>query len=95
MNPYNFIKLHLGLETENILMAPQISKIASLLFITGCVGRAMVLGNFQCRGDLLISIILGQQPVLFGVGSGMGYLSIFFLSSVVSLYSPALCLEDS
>ena len=34
--------------------------------------------NFQCRGVLLIWIIVGQGPIAFAVGAGGGYLDIFF-----------------
>ena len=39
---------------------------------------------FQCRGVLLIWIIVGQGPVALVVGAGGGCLDIF-LSSVLSL----------
>ena len=38
----------------------------------------MVLVNFQCRGVLLIWIIVGQGPTVFAVGAGGGCLDIFF-----------------
>ena len=34
--------------------------------------------NFQCRGVLLIWIIVGQGPVALAVGAGGGFLDIFF-----------------
>ena len=34
--------------------------------------------NFQCRGVLLIWIIVGQGPVAFAVGAGGGCLDIFY-----------------
>ena len=37
------------------------------------------LGNFQCRGALLICIILGQGPSVLAVGVGGGCLEIFSL----------------
>ena len=40
--------------------------------------------NFQCRGVLLIWIIVGQGPTAFAVGAGGGCLDIFFLSSIFS-----------
>ena len=45
----------------------------------------MVLGNFQCRGNLLTLIIAGQGPTVLAVGAGWGCLDIF-LSSIVSLF---------
>ena len=41
--------------------------------------------NFQCRGVLLIWIIVGQGPTALAVGAGGGCLDIF-LSSIVSLF---------
>ena len=34
--------------------------------------------NFQCRGVLLIWIIVGPGPTALAVGAGWGYLDIFF-----------------
>ena len=42
--------------------------------------------NFQCRGVLLIWLIVGQVPTALVVGAGGGYLE-FFLSSITSLFS--------
>ena len=42
--------------------------------------------NFQCRGVLLVWIIVGQGPTALAVGAGGGYLDIF-LSSIISLLS--------
>ena len=41
--------------------------------------------NFQCRGVLLIWIIVGQGPTALAVGAG-GDCSDIFLSSVTSLF---------
>ena len=48
--------------------------------------------NFQCRGVLLIWIIVGQGPTALAMGAGGGCLVIFFLSSIISLVflSPSL-----
>ena len=44
--------------------------------------------NFQCRGDVLIWIIIGQGPIALAVGAGRGCLDIFFshLSVLSFLY---------
>ena len=47
----------------------------------GGSGRAIVLGNFQCRGVLLIRIIVGQNPHVLGVGADGDCLHIFSLES--------------
>ena len=41
--------------------------------------------NFQCRGVLLIWIIVGQWPIALAVGAGGGCLDIFLLS-ITSLF---------
>ena len=41
--------------------------------------------NFQCRGVLLIRIIVGQGPSVLAVGAG-GVVWTFFLSSIISLF---------
>ena len=43
----------------------------------------MVLGNFQCRGVLLIWIRVGQGPTALAVGAGC---LDFFLSTIISLF---------
>ena len=53
------------------------------------VGGRVVRGcwvNFQCRGVLLVWIIVGQGPIALAVGVGRGCLDIF-LSSITSLFS--------
>ena len=45
------------------------------------VGRAMVLGNFQCWGVLLICIILGLVPTVLPAGAGGVDFDFSFLSS--------------
>ena len=40
---------------------------------------------FQCWGDLLIMIIVGQGPIVLAVGAGRGCLEIF-LSSITSVF---------
>ena len=46
--------------------------------------------NFQCRGDPLIWIILGQRPFALAVGAGGGCLDIFSLVYHLSFLSPSL-----
>ena len=46
--------------------------------------------NFQCRGVLLIWIIVGQGPTVLAVGAGGGCLDIFSLVYHFSLISPSL-----
>ena len=41
--------------------------------------------NYQCRGVLLIRIVVGQGPAALAVGAGGGCLDIF-LSSIISLF---------
>ena len=41
--------------------------------------------NFQCRGVLLIWIIVGQGTIALEIGVGGG-VSTFFLSSITSLF---------
>ena len=43
--------------------------------------------NIQCRGVLLIRIIVGQGPITLAVGAGGDFID-FFLSTIVSLYFP-------
>ena len=42
--------------------------------------------NFQCRGVLLIWIIVGQGPIALAVGAGGGGVFGHFLSSITSLF---------
>ena len=41
--------------------------------------------NFQCRGVLLICIVVGQGPIALAVGAG-GVVWTFFLSPITSLF---------
>ena len=45
------------------------------------VGRCWV--NFQCRGVLIIWMIVGQGPIALAVGAGGG---VFFPSTIISLF---------
>ena len=40
----------------------------------------------QCRGVLLIWIMVGQGPIALAVGAGRGVFGHFFLSSITSLF---------
>ena len=46
--------------------------------------------NLQCRGVLLILIIVGQGPTALTVGAGVGSLDIFTLIYHFSFLSPSL-----
>ena len=46
--------------------------------------------NFQCRGVLLIWIIVGQGPIALAIGAGGGCLDIFSLNYHFSFLSPSL-----
>ena len=46
--------------------------------------------NFQCRGVLLIWMIVGQGPIALAVGAGGGCLDIFSLIYYFSFLSPSL-----
>ena len=50
----------------------------------------MVLGNFQCRGVLLIWITVGQGPTVLKVNTVGGCLDIFTLIYPFSPLSPSL-----
>ena len=50
-------------------------------------------GNFQCRGVLLVWMIVGQGPFELAVGAGGGCLNIFF-SHLSFLFSFSLSLGD-
>ena len=38
--------------------------------VGGCLGQAMVLGSFQCRGVLLLWHMVGQGPAVLAAGAG-------------------------
>ena len=46
--------------------------------------------NFQCRGVLLVWMIVGQGPIALAVGAGGGCLGIFSLIYLFSFLSPSL-----
>ena len=49
--------------------------------------------NFQCRGVLLVWMIVGQGPIALAVGAGGGCLDIFF-PHLSFLFSFSLSLGD-
>ena len=49
--------------------------------------------NFQCRGVLLVWMIVGQGPIALAVGAGGGCLDIF-IPHLSSLFSFSLSLGD-
>ena len=50
---------------------------------SGWLGWAMVLGSFQCRGNLLLLHIVGQGPAVLAAGVvRVGYIFFFFFSSI-------------
>ena len=57
------------------------------------LGRAMVLGSFQCRGVLLLLHMVGQEPAVLAAGAGwVGYVFfcfVFLISSILSSFSNA------
>ena len=50
--------------------------------------------NFQCRGVLLVWMIVGQGPIALAVGAGGGCLDIFSLIYLFSFLSPSLLGDD-
>ena len=58
---------------------------------SGWLGRAMVLGSFQCQGILLLWHMVVQGPAVLAAGAGwVGYyLFYFFISSILSSFSNA------
>ena len=71
-----------------------IFKFSSIpLICLGVVGRVRWCWvNFQCRGVLLIWIIVGQGPTALAVGAGGGCLDIFSL--VCHFFSFSLLMGD-
>ena len=59
---------------------------SNVIFNISFGGGRVVLSIFQCRGVLLIWIIIGQGPIALAVGAGGGCLDIFVLSSISSLF---------
>ena len=76
-----------------MVIVPYILKTISCMNIiiwdSGWLGWAMVMGSFQCRGVLLLSHIVEQGPALLAAGVGrVGYIFyIFHLSSLSNVLS--------
>ena len=51
--------------------------VVKLIVFRAWLGRAMVLGSFQCRGILVLWHMVGQGPAVLAAGSGC--VSCFFL----------------
>ena len=63
----------------------------SIHIACGWLGRAMVLGSFQCRDVLLLWHMVGQGPAVLAAGAGQaGYVLYFFnLVYILSSFSNA------
>ena len=62
----------------------------------GWLGRAMVLGSFQCWGVLLLWHMVGQGPAVLAVGAGrVGYFSFFYLIYPIFLFQCLISLETA
>ena len=91
-------KLKLSLSFSLSLSLRSLSVSTSPLFLSGVlylpVGGGRVVQwcwvNFQCRGVLLIWIIVGQGPTVLAVSAGGGGLDIFSLVYHFSVLSPSL-----
>ena len=60
------------------------------LITKGWSGGARYWVNFQCRGVLLIWIIVGKGPIAIAVCAGGGCLDFFSLIYLFSFLSPSL-----
>ena len=77
------------------MLPDRVSNPRTLTYESGAVpiavrGPARCWVNFQCRGVLLIWIIVGQGPFALAVGAGRGCLDIFSVIYHFSLLSPSL-----
>ena len=53
----------------------------------GWLGRAMVLGSFQCQGVLLLWHTVGQGPAVLAAGAGwVGYVLFIFINLVYPIF---------
>ena len=82
-----------GIVTSNLadvsIMSLVVRKLVLWYFVTGShqkpsgwLGRAMVLGSFQCRGVLLLWHMVGQGPAVLAAGAGQVGCFLIFLSSL-------------
>ena len=80
--PYNTLK-----QSEYNLPFRHINKSMTLTSVIKGGGRVVqrCWVNFQCRGVLLIWIIVGQGPIALAIGAS-GVVWTFFLSSITSLF---------
>ena len=78
----------MALSASSLLNLSSISELGSRVVRRCCE-------NFQCRGVLLIWIIVGQGPIALAVGADGGCLDIFFSSifSLTARYRLKLCLK--
>ena len=60
------------------------------MFLTGWLGRAMVLGSFQWRVVLLLWHIVGQGPAAAVLAAGAGRVGCFFFFSYLAFLMPHL-----
>ena len=84
--PSMHVRLHLFV--FDLIYLP-IIKFCSVLLGGGRVVRLCWV-NFQCRGVLLIWIIVGQGPIALAVGAGGGLFGQFFSLYPFSPLSPSL-----
>ena len=69
-----------------------LEELRSIIFGGGRVERRCWV-NFQCRGVLLVWMIVGQGPIALAVGAGRGVFGHFF-SHLSFLFSFSLSLGD-
>ena len=87
INLYSCFLIELLCQTETFMQLERLNRLGEhfiyrhipwsgkYILITGCLGRAMVLGSFQCLGVLLLWHIAGQGPAVLATGAGwVGYL---------------------
>ena len=75
-----FVKIHLLLTrklTVRVVGLPP-PPLPRILFIRFSFGPLFTASNFQCRGVLLIWIIVGQGPIALAIGAGGGLFGHFF-----------------
>ena len=71
----------------NLVNHEYISFFVITTTVYGWLGRAMVLGSFQCRGVLLLWHMVGQGPAVLAAGAGrVGYVLWDFLNLVYPVF---------